>query len=394
MATSGTYGFSLSNSDLVLESFDRCQIRPTMLTGEHMTSARNSLNLGLMTFANRGVNLWAVDLQTIPLIQGVSQYALPAETVLILDAYLETYQLANLVNIAASFNTTSGSGTITVNQMAHGLIPGQWVNFQTTVSVGGVILYGFYQVATVLTANSYTIIAATLASSTVTSGGAVATYTTTAFSSTVTATLVNHGLSINQTFNVVLAVVGGLTLTGVYTITSVPTANTFAFSAVGNASSNQTVADNGALVRIAEQSATTQPFDRIMKPISRTDWAMLPNKTVQAPPTVYWFDKITPPVVNIWQVPDGNGPYTFKYYRMRRLQDAAITMGQTADVPFRFTDALCADLAMRLAQKYAPTLWESLKMDAKEAWHEAWLADREHVDLNLTPDLSGYYRDL
>jgi len=109
---------------------------------------------------------------------------------------------------------------------------------------------------------------------------------------------------------------------------------------------------------------------------------------------VYWFDRITPPVINIWQVPDGNGPYALKYYRMRRLQDASPTMGQTPDVPFRHVDALCADLAARLAMKYAPALFKDLKMEAKEAWGEAWLADREHVDLNLAPDFGRYYRDL
>ena len=230
MATSGTYNFSLSNADCVFEAFDRCKIRGTALTGEHMLSARASINLELMTWSNRGVNLWAVDLQTLNLSQGVSQYTLAPETVLLLDTYIET--------------TATGA----------------------------------------------------------------------------------------------------------------------------------------------------DPIDRIMKPVSRSDWAMIPDKSVEGPPTIYWLDRITPPVLNVWQPPDGNGPYVLKYYRMRRLQDADISMGQTPDFPFRFYDAFCSGMTMRLAEKYAPAQYEAKSKIYKAAWAEAWSADREHAPLRIIPDLSSYYQ--
>jgi hypothetical protein len=82
----------------------------------------------------------------------------------------------------------------------------------------------------------------------------------------------------------------------------------------------------------------------------------------------------------------------FFYYRMRRVQDAAAQNGQTPDVPYRFLEALCADVAHRLARKYAPALYDSLKADSVIAWAEAAEEDRERVELFLVPNTSGYFQ--
>lgn len=82
MTTSGTYNWSLANSDCVIEALHRCQIRGPEITRTHMTEATRSLNLMLQSeFLVRGVNLWEVVAGlTIPLAAptgGIGQIIYP-----------------------------------------------------------------------------------------------------------------------------------------------------------------------------------------------------------------------------------------------------------------------------------------------------------------------------
>ena len=86
MTTSGTKTFTLDVSDLIEEAFDRIGQEAT--TGYDAKSARRSLNLMLSEWSNRGVHLWTVRQEVLPLVQGVAQYTLPAYVVDVLDMVL------------------------------------------------------------------------------------------------------------------------------------------------------------------------------------------------------------------------------------------------------------------------------------------------------------------
>ena len=90
VSTSGTFTFFPSTADLIMVAFGRIGVRRTAITTEHMQDAQRESNLWLSSISNQGPNLWTVDLQVIPLIQGVTNYTIPPETVMILDAYIET----------------------------------------------------------------------------------------------------------------------------------------------------------------------------------------------------------------------------------------------------------------------------------------------------------------
>lgn len=134
------------------------------------------------------------------------------------------------------------------------------------------------------------------------------------------------------------------------------------------------------------------PNDRILMPISRTDYAMIPNKNSEGMPTSFWFDRLLEPTVTLWQVPDGNGPYTLLYTAMLRIQDSNVSMGQTSDIPIRYLEALCARVAARLAEKYAPDKEDKLIMKAEARLKEAQTEDRERTPIYISPDVSGYYQ--
>lgn len=229
MTTSGTYTFNPSLGELTLYAFNLCQIRPTSLVQEHMQSARMATNMMLASWANQGVNLWAVDLVTTPVTQGVSTYAVDANTVMILDAYMVT-----------------------------------------------------------------------------TGGGA--------------------------------------------------------------------------------------NIDRIILPVSRSEYATYPNKAQQGFPTSFWFDRLINPTITLWPVPDGTSTASLKYYRVRRLQDAEFTSGQTAEIPYLWLEAFADGLAYRLAKVWNPQIAQGLKAVADETYKIAADQNIEQAQQYITPMVFGYYR--
>jgi len=140
--------------------------------------------------------------------------------------------------------------------------------------------------------------------------------------------------------------------------------------------------------------------DRIMLPISRTEYAEYPNKLAQGTPTVFWFQKDTPiPQVTIYQAPQFSAPnYLLNYYWLSRIMDANVGSGESPDVDYLFYEALCADLAVQLSRK--PTLVGALPKDLKddlraraaEAWTAAAATNREDSPMTIAPDLGGYWR--
>lgn len=228
--TSGQYNFAPSLGEVVLNAFSRIGVRRAEILQTHLADARMEANLLLARLADTQPNLWTVDLQALPLIQGAGTYSVPAETAMILDVYIR----------------------------------------------------------------------------------------------------------------------------------------------YGNPST-----------------------DRSMYPISRSEYSTYPEKSLQAFPTVYWFDRLVSPTITLWPVPDGNGPYTLYYYRVRQIQDADFSNGTnalTVEIPYLWMDAFCAGLAARLARIYAPNLEQIRKADADEAWGIASKQDVENVNLFINPGLNGYYR--
>lgn len=132
--------------------------------------------------------------------------------------------------------------------------------------------------------------------------------------------------------------------------------------------------------------------DRIIFPYSVYEYAAIPDKTQQAPPTAYWLNMQITPEVKFWPVPDADATYTFKARLLRQIQDARIANGYTIDMPYRWLDVFVAKLAHRLARIYAPDKEALRKQDAEEAWSVAAIEDQEKVPLFIQPALDSYWR--
>lgn len=173
-------------------------------------------------------------------------------------------------NTPVDVTTTSGSAEVIITDDDSNVSSYDSIYITTPISVGGVILSGYYSAEGGGT-NTYNIIAKNIigiltpATSSVSNGGAVATFTSTISPSTqtITVTLADHGLSVGATFPVLAAtVVGGVTLYGNYLVTTVVSSSQFTIAAANAPTSATTVSMNGGnaqIIYFLGQTATPPP---------------------------------------------------------------------------------------------------------------------------------------
>jgi hypothetical protein len=226
MTTSGTYAFNPGLGEIVLYAYMNLGIRPTALLQEHMDTARMATNMMLSRWSNQGVNLWAVDLITTPLVEGQTTYAVAPNTVMILDAY----------------------------------------------------------------------------------------------------------------------------------------------------------------------TTTDQGIDRVIMPISRTEYASYPNKEQQGFVTSFWYDRLISPTITLWPVPDGTSSTILKYYRVRQIQDSNLQNNENVEVPYLWLEAFSDGLAYRLARIWNPQMAVPLKAQADESYAIASNQNVENVGTYISPMIGGYFR--
>lgn len=86
--TSGSSAFNLDLTELVEEAFERAG--GELRTGYDLRTARRSLNIMFADWANRGINMWTIETGTITLVQGQNTYALPTDTIDLLEHVIRT----------------------------------------------------------------------------------------------------------------------------------------------------------------------------------------------------------------------------------------------------------------------------------------------------------------
>ena len=138
---------------------------------------------------------------------------------------------------------------------------------------------------------------------------------------------------------------------------------------------------------------TRSGVDTPMAPLSRSDYHAISTKTTQGRPDRYWVHR--PPsgaVMFFWQAAE-NITDVIDYWRIRRLDD--VTAGaETPDLPYRWVDALAAELAFRLFMKKrlkdrTPKDYKMLKGEANEAFNLASAEDRDRAPTQILPASFG-----
>ena len=137
MTTSGTTAFNLNLNELIEESFERCGAE--LRTGYDLRTARRSLNLLTIEWANRGINLWTIEQGSIPMVQGQIVYDLPVDTIDLLDHVIRTQTGQGQTDINITRISIDTYSTIP-NKNAQGRPIQVWINRQSgaTEPVSGV----------------------------------------------------------------------------------------------------------------------------------------------------------------------------------------------------------------------------------------------------------------
>lgn len=445
--SSGTYDFKPAVAEFLLEAYERLSIMPSSLTSEHIISARRSANIILSSqFANGGINLFTVELLFIPLVPAVATYGLPENTIDLLDCYIRTYQPSSdqttlgtaLVPMTAAgvpmvtaggdpmllspgsgtLSSVAGSYEVEFYWPANGLQVGDPLFFGCPVSVGDLYLGGFYIVNEVLDTDTVIFRSPTPALITQVGMGATPLFATVNGSVDVQVIIPNHGQSVGADWPVQFeTTVGGITIAvGTYDVVSVQNSYTFTIQPGGTATETTAAFENDGQIAIATQADTQATTDVLVYPISRNDYAAIPNKATQGRPTTLWFDRQIRPRLSVWPVPPApqdpfgiqpvfsppstnatnaanpNFYYGLCAYRFKALQDANPIGGQVLDMPKRFFECFVAALVAALAEKFSPAQWQTKLAYAKLRWDEAAAEDREKVSTYGSPDLSGYFR--
>jgi hypothetical protein len=298
--TSGTTSFNLDLVNLVEEAYERCG--QEMRTGYDMRTARRSLNIMTIEWANRGINLWTIEQGFIEIATGQACYPIPVDTIDLLDTVTRTNN-GTPQQSDINISRISESTYMTIpNKLAQGRPIQVWINRQsgqsnaTTATLSGAIT----STATTITVNN------------------VDELSTNGFVLIDSETIYYQSVSGNQLIN----------------------------CARGQ---NNTVA------------------------ASHADGASL---TVQNLPSI-----------NVYPTGDGGGPYTFVYYRLRRIQDSGSSGQVYQDIPFRFIPCMVAGLAFYLAQKIpgAMNVRDFLKNEYEEQWMLASTEDRDKAPDRYVP---------
>jgi hypothetical protein len=369
MATSGTYSFiSTVGQQLIDEAYERAGVLPDVITAQKIQTAQRSGNLVLSEWINKGYNLWTSTQSLLNLLENQASYDLsnlvyPKSYPLsdVIDVNIRTFQRpldgtatsSDAGNASSLFNATD-PGNFTQNA-ANGWISYDYgANQQNEVTMVGI---------SSLIARSYTL---------------VFEYS----SDNVTWGVAKYGTAF------VFVAPDNVTLTNTRNTTWISMDNPL------SARYFRIRETGGAILSLEQIFFCTEINDIVMARISGSEYMSYPNKTLASKPSVYWLDRQTTPKLTVWPVPTNE--YTVISFRaIRMLQDVG-NMTDSIEIPARFYDAYCADLAARLAMKQPQVDFvrvDKLKEEAKEAYSYAATEDVEKVPLRLIPSyLTGWSR--
>ena len=128
MTTTGTQSFNLDLNSLIEEAFERAGAE--LRTGYDFRTARRSLNLLTIEWANRGINLWTIEQGSIAMVQGQITYNLPVDTIDLLDHVIRTQSGIDQTDINITRISVSTYASIP-NKNAQGRPIQVWIDRQS-----------------------------------------------------------------------------------------------------------------------------------------------------------------------------------------------------------------------------------------------------------------------
>ena len=105
MTTTGTTLFNMDFTEIAEEAWERAGRE--MRSGYDLRTARRSMNLMTIEWQNKGINMWTMEQGVITLTPGLATYALPTDTIDLLEQVIRTGQ-----------NTASTQADLTITRIS------------------------------------------------------------------------------------------------------------------------------------------------------------------------------------------------------------------------------------------------------------------------------------
>lgn len=351
MATSGTVSQTVFNTNKLIDhAFRRCKLAPQQITPEYQQTAKDLLFLLLSTLASKGIALWCVDKELLPMYEGVQTVPCPVGTVDVLNANLRTSnRLSGTASASEGDAENAFDGDLSTDctqTPAAG-----WLQLELE-SATSAPLFGIYPAAS-------------------------GTWDFSIQYSNDGSTWTN--LYTNSELEVILGEWFWVDIEGV------PDALYYRLKA------------NGAtILDVGEFYIGNLPNEIPLAKLNRDDYANLPNKFFSGRPVQFWYDKQRDrPLMQLWPSPEAE--FTFSQivlYVQRYVQDVG-ALTQEIEVPQRWYLAILLDLAVQLAQEIPevkPGVLAEIAPERDTRMREAWDSETDSAPSYILPNISCYTR--
>jgi hypothetical protein len=369
LPTSGTYNFQSVRVELLIrEAFERIGLTGEFLDVLKIDSAIRSLNLILLEWMGKTVNLWTLKNDFLTLIAAKGQYQLSEDVLDLIQVNLRTSarQAATLfptgIAIAKSNTATSYDG-------AGGGNAGN--AFDDTIAIGctqnvinGNISYAFGisnpGPTQVINTNIITFIG-------------IQSNVTADYTIIVEQCPVDSDLTIAQSWLPLITISKQTYIAGI--------TSWFEVEIPVNAQAYRIRETGGETLNIRQIYFNNNVFDFNISNVSRYEYGTYPNKNLQSRPSVYYLDRQIKPVLNLWPVPAPQ--YNCLSYSYKQMMQDVNSLTDTIEIPAKMYPALIWALSYHLALKFNPEMTDMMEAKYERSFAEITKEDTEDIAITI-----------
>lgn len=364
LPTSGTYNFqSVQVEILIREAFERIGIKGEFLDVLQIQSAIRSINLLLLEWMGKTVNLWTLQNAFLTLLPAEGQYTLAPNLLDIVQVNLRTStrQLTSTgVAKSNATNTYDGlGGGIAANAYNENVITGCTQN-----AINGNISYDFGisnpGPNQLVNSNIITFVG-------------IQSNVTRDYTITVEQCNTTDDIEVPASWKSLIVIPEQSYVAGITSWFEVPIPV--------NARGYRIRETGGAILDIRQIFNNNNVFDFNISNVSRYEYGTYPNKNLQSRPSVYYLDRQINPILNIWPTPAPQ--YNCLAYSYKRMMQDVTLLTDTVEMPAKMYPALIWGLTYYLATKFNPQLVDMAEAKYEKAFREVSREDTEDVAITI-----------
>lgn len=349
LPTSGTYNFqSIQIELLIREAFENIGILGEFVESQKLDSARRSIDLLMLEWMSKSVNLWTLEYDYIPLVTSQAQYKLP----------IPISDLTQ-VNLRTSTRQLNGTPDASNGGVAANAFDGNPATF-CDAGANGYISYD-YGVGNTQQINFI---------------GMQSNIDTTDAPFTILIETSNNGIDWTTLQQFLAAFTP--TIVQWFDIITPVSARYYRARAIG-----------GGNLSLIELYFNNNIYDLPISEVSRYEYFTYPNKQLQGRPSVYYVNRQIDPILYIWPVPDPN--YNCLQISYKYMIEDAGNYTNTLDIPARFYPALINGLSWKLALKFNPQVAAVFQAEYEKSFNIATIEDSENTAISIRGNYNAGY---